>query len=808
MKQTPKFQISALSAAIATTLFSGYALGQGGGSGPMIREEVIVTATRRAESIQDIPININAIGGDMISRDRIANLADIASRVPGLVLIDQGPRSGNTLTVRGLSVDSIAANDGANTGGDTVATYYGEVPIYIDLVPVDLDRVEVLIGPQGTLYGAGTLAGAIRYIPHKPQTDEQSLELRGDIYDLSNSGSLGYDAGVTINVPIVEDKFAVRASVDYFDDPGFIDYNFLVREPGVSNPQPNFDDPMDVRANLKQKEDANTHEVAVGKIQFRYTGSWLDATLGYMVQDQEIGARQINHQVAFDTGKYESAMRFLEPKDRKNELYSLELVADLGFSELTVAAGYSDYSEEGVRDQTDLLLTFEYGYEAFPSFAAFTRDTLDEETITLEGRLVSTNEGPLSWIVGAFYREFEAESLALEFTPGFDQFAVDNFGGFGLRPDSLEYYFSTEQETSEFGLFGEIGYEITDAWQITIGARYFEYDDELQTGLALPLFDTVFLGEAPDALLISGENPDTDDDDLIFKFNTSYHIDEDMMAYLTISEGFRLGGVNPVPACPEDLNPAEQNVCALPDEILYTSDKTLNYEIGLRSEPGESGIFNASIYYIEWEDTQINTITENGANPIVSNVGSAESYGFELSGQFNITPDLQVHGSYAWNNAELGENVDGALDGDPSLSSPGISMDDPSDVFEGDRLSGSSEHAVYLGARYGFDLNDGSTVDLDWSMSAISDVLTKIGERADGESLSGFAVHNVSASWMKDNLTVQLYADNVFDRYAATGVRSDLRRTGEIGGVTLRRYYQNVIRPRQVGVNFTYQFDN
>lgn len=800
MKQQSKFQISTLSAAIASTLFGGYAVAQDANTPPTMREEVIVTATRRAQSIQDIPINITALSGNMIERERIANLSDIARRVPGLIVVDQGPRSGNTLTVRGLNVDSIAANDGSNSGGDTVGVYYGEIPIYIDLELVDIDRVEVLIGPQGTLYGAGTLGGAVRYIPNRPQSDEKSLEIRGDVYDLSNSQSLGYDAGVTFNVPIVEDKLAFRASLDYLDDPGFIDYNFLVREPGVSNPQPDFNNPADVRANLKRKADANFVETLVGKAAIRYTGDIIDATLSYMVQDEEIGSRQINHQVAFGTGKYESAMRYLEPKDRKNELLSLEFVADLGFAELTSATGFSEYSESGTRDQTDLLLTFEYGYEAFPNFAAFTRDTLDEETFTQELRLVSTGDGPFSWIVGGFYREFEADSLALEFTPGFDQFAVDNFGGFGLRPDSLEYYFSLQEEITELGFFGELAYQLTDAWQVTIGARWFEFEDEVQTGLALPLFDTVFNGEAPDSLLITEQSPDTKDDDVVLKFNTSYHLDDDKMVYLTISEGFRLGGVNAVAPCPDPVDPNVQNVCALENEVLYTPDTTLNYELGIHSEPGESGVLNAAVYYIEWEDTQIGTITQNGAQPITSNAGSAESYGIELSGQFNITPDIQILGSYAWNRSELTEDVIGVLDGDPAIEGS-------SDVFDGDRLPGSPEHSLYLGARYGFDLNDGSTVDLDWSMTTISDVLTKIGERADGETLSGFSVHNVSASWYKDNLTVQLYATNVFDKYAVTGVRSDLRRTGEIGDFTLRRYYQNVIRPRQVGVNFTYRFD-
>ena len=201
-------------------------------------EEVIVTATRRAESIQDIPINITALGSDLMERERISSLSDIARRVPGMTVVDQGPRSGNTLTVRGLNVDSITSPDGANSGGDTVGIYVGEVPLYVDLKLNDMERIEVLIGPQGTLYGAGTLGGAVRYIPNKPQSDALSFELRGDVYDLNEADDLGYEGGGTINIPLIQDKLALRASIDYLDDPGFIDNNFLVREAGVSNPQP------------------------------------------------------------------------------------------------------------------------------------------------------------------------------------------------------------------------------------------------------------------------------------------------------------------------------------------------------------------------------------------------------------------------------------------------------------------------------------------------------------------------------------------------------------------------------------------
>ena len=175
MHTQKKFQLSVLSAAIASTLISGYATAQNS-----MLEEVIVTATRRPVSLQDIPINITSLSGKIIERDRLTDLVDIARMVPGMTVVDQGPRDSNTLTVRGLTVSSISANDGSNNGGNTVGTYIGEIPLYIDFKLNDMDRVEVLMGPQGTLYGAGTMGGAVLYMPNRPQADQLTYQVRGE----------------------------------------------------------------------------------------------------------------------------------------------------------------------------------------------------------------------------------------------------------------------------------------------------------------------------------------------------------------------------------------------------------------------------------------------------------------------------------------------------------------------------------------------------------------------------------------------------------------------------------------------------
>jgi outer membrane receptor protein involved in Fe transport len=764
MRNSMAFRFTTLSAAVASALISGNSAASAEQNTRL--EEVIVTATRRAQSLQEIPINITSLSSSLIERERIENLSDIARRVPGLTVVDQGPRSGNTLTVRGLTVDSVAAPDLNNNGGGAVATYVGEVPVYVDLRLNDLDRVEVLLGPQGTLYGAGTLAGAIRYIPNKPQTDALSYQLRGDVFGLSHSDGTGYEGGGTLNLPIIDDKLAMRASLDYFDDPGFIDYNYLVINPGVSNPQP---DPADRAANLRTQEDGNTQEIWSGRLALRYTGEKVDSTLTYYYQDTDIGGRQVNHRDSFNTGRYESAARFEEPNERKNELLSLDIIADLGFAELTSATGYNEYNENGQRDQTDFLLRARYGYEFFPSFVAFTREDSDEDTFTQELRLVSKTDSPLNWIVGAFYSRFEINGLSQEFYPGLD-------------PNSLGFVSSIREETEETAAFGEIGYDITDAWQVTVGARWFKFDNDATTGVAFPLGDP----NPPDLDL---QSYDVDDDDVIYKFNTSYTFTDDIMGYFTASQGYRLGGLNPRPVCENDLS----TNCISPNEQLIKPDTTTNYELGINSQFGDSLLLNGSIYVIEWDDVRVFDVSDTFSIDILSNGGSARSTGIELSSQWFVTSDFSLTGAYSYNEAELTEDAPGLVGTE--------------DALDGDRLPGTPENQLFLAANYQLPIIDGSYVDFDWSMTYQSNVLTKVGERDSGESLSGFALHNISATWFKDSWSVALYANNVFDKYAETGVRGDVSDIENVEGFDSRFYFHNVVRPRQFGMRFIYNFE-
>lgn len=804
MKNNRIFKLSAMSAAVTSALVTGqHAFAQGA------LEEVIVTATRRSESIQDIPLNISALGGDAIESQGLSSLAEAMQWVPGIHIVDQGSRAADQIIVRGLSATPLRSSEGlGNDGGGTVATYVGEIPVYADLKLNDMERIEVLLGPQGTLYGAGTLAGAIRYIPNKPQFDSTDIEIRGDVYQISEADDLSSDIGFTLNLPI-SDTLAFRLSMDSLDDSGFIDYIYTVREPGVSNPDPDFSNRDDVRANLRAEDDVNDEETLSARAALRWApNDFFDGTLTYYLQDQESGGRNVNSKDALGIGDYESGLRYVEPSDRKNQLIALEMTMDLGFAELTSATGYSEYEESGQRDQTDLLITLEYSYEAFPSFSSFTKEDVDEDRFNQEFRLVSLSDGPFRWIAGAFYNEYNVdESVSSEFTPNLDQFFVDEFGGVQLRPDDLEYFNVQREETTEWAFYGELSYAISDRWDVTVGGRYYDYDYEFSSAVDFPLLETTFFGRTPDdAIILEFDTTVQEDDGSLFKFNTSYDFSDDVMAYFTYSEGFRLGAGNGLGLC-DPNDEGNQSVCATPDEFEYIPDETQNYEIGLRTTWLDQRLtLNGAAYYIEWSDPQLDSSTVAGSQPITINGKGAESTGIELSFNWLVTENLSVRGSASYSKAELTDIAPDLISTVPDEGFSTVFVDGQ----DGDRLPGSPEQQGNIFATYVYPLND-MDLEFNYGISAISDVLTRAGGRGNGEALSGYAVHSFSAAVRADAWDITLYADNLLDKYAETGVRTDrnyLQTVSDINGddVNVRSYFKNVLRPRTIGLRATYRF--
>lgn len=775
---------------------------------------IIVTATRREESVQDVPFNISAVSGEDLAEAGAFNLREASRLVPGVFFVDNGARNNSLVVFRGLSADPLGSNDGGGNGG-TVGTYLGEVPLLVDLRLKDVQRVEFLIGPQGTLYGSGTLGGAIRYIPNKADLDEFSASVRADLYTIRSGDGISHDTGATVNLPILPGVVAFRGSLDYLNDKGFIDQPFAVRTIGVSNPN-DFGDP----SNFSPLEDVNDEQTLTARAVLGVAPTdWLSFELAYTLQDQETGGRQLSNRgittLPVPLGKYESAMRVAEPNDRKTQLFSIEATADLGFAQLTSATGWATEDETGQRDQTDLLISLEYSYEAFPNFTSFTLEDGEIRSFTHEMRLVSSHGGPLSWIVGGFYQNSRSNSFSKEFTPGFDQFAVDEFGGVQLRPDSLEFFSVDERQLEEIGFYGELTFDITDRWSVTGGVRYYDYDFDASSAVDIPLFRTVFDGDAPDSIVLDFQDVGQKDDGFLFKFNTSYDVSDDVLVYATYSEGFRIGSANGVALCPVPL-PNTQIVCALPDEFQFFPDTTNNFELGFKSEFADRTVtLNGAVYYIDWNGPQVASATVNGSQPITINGAGAESKGFELALNWRPIPGLELSGSYAYTDPQF---TDDAIDLIAYFVPPGFSAppdvngnEDRLDGLAGDRLPGSPKNKVSLFAKYETPLTD--TIDLGFSygMTAQSNVLRTAGNRGNGFVIPGFAIHNFAVSAKSDAWTVSLYAENAFNKFAVGGVRGnpDFNQiVPDFNGdpVFQRTFGEFVLAPRTVGLRLSYDF--
>ncbi|NCP65773.1 MAG: TonB-dependent receptor [Paraglaciecola sp.] len=787
-------------------------------------EKIEITATRRTGTVQDAPLNITALNSDLLAEQNIGELADVARWVPGLTVTDQGGRSDSPIIVRGLNTNS----SGPGSDGGTVATYFGEIPLFINLRLSDVDRVEVLIGPQGTLYGAGTLGGAIRYIPKKVDLDLTEGQIYGNVFSLSESDSLGGEGGFIFNTPLINEELGLRVSVNKFKDPGFIDYNYVVREGGVSLADPDWSNQAAVDSNLRQVKDANGEDTITGRAALRWKPNDIfDATLTYFYQKQDVEGRSIVHYdslasvnpLATIIGKYESAYRYEEPREKKDSLLSLEMTADLGFAELVSATGKSKFEAVGQRDQTDLLIRLDYSYEEFPAFSSFTRELDNIDIFTQEVRLVSKGDSPLSWIVGGYYNKQEGDNESREFTPGFDEYAINVWGVDGnLRPDSLEYLSVGIDEIKESAIFGELTYAIDERWDVTVGFRRYKYDVKSTSAIDLPLYYTVFDGRASDSIELDFSTEEADESGNLFKFNTSYQFSSDVLGYLTVSEGFRLGGANGVAACPANIDEIEnQIVCALPNEVIFTADTTTNYELGFKSTWFKNKFhFNAAIFNVDWDDAQVAGATVNGQQPITANAAGANSKGVEISSRAILSDDLTAYATYSFTKAQLtadapflfAVNVDD--DGLPILP-----LQDYYDGKDGDRLPGSPEHQFSMGLKYTTEVWNGKLLDVVYGFTAQSDIITKVGMRADGESIGGYALSNFSASLSEDNWAVSFYIDNLFDKYAFVSARGDKSDIGlalfpeeNANGPEISRSYGHyLLSPRKIGLKFTYNFE-
>jgi iron complex outermembrane receptor protein len=768
--------------------------------------EIIVTGSRRTTTLQDAPMNISAVSSATIESQRLDDIRSLASFTPGVTVADTGPASTGGIILRGIASGDTSVL-GANSG-NSVGVYLGEVPLYLDFKLIDVARVEVLQGPQGTLYGLGTLAGAVRYIPNRPETDRFSVDVHGRGYAQSHSDNFGGVGDVAINVPIIKDHVAFRTSTGYYDNAGFIDYNYLLQQPGISNPQPgratatstgSLGTTADYAANFKRNEDENYEHTFTTRNQLLLeVNPDLKAYLTYAHQTTKTGGRQANGAGVLGTEKYEAPFRYLEPVDRSADLFSAEFNIGLGnIAQLVSTTAYTKQHIESVDDNTDLLLDLDYGYEAFPAFSSYANNERRYKQFNQEVRLVSTHGGPISWVLGGFYNRMKYASDRHEYTPGFSNFADAG------RPDDLEYVSKLNSKNVEKALYGEASLHITDAWQVTGGIRYFKYDATIVGGSALPLIG-VGIGDYPSTTINANrfKPGSTGKDGIVWKANTSYKFSDDLLAYATYSTGYRVGGVNQVIACtPEDLARAAaggQVLCALPNEVGYGPDRTRNIEVGVRAGLFDKRLqFTLDGFHVKWSGVQVPSQTVNGAIGITVNGAKAVSKGFDFQGTLKITPNLALIGSYSYVDAHLTEDVVGLV----------VSQGVRYDAAAGDRLPGSAKNSGSLQLDYTYPLGDGRKIHANLASIYRGNIYSRVGLRGFGEAIPHYTTQSGSLTYSTAQFDIGVFADNIFDKYAVTAISNDISSYNLVRTNVVERYYsRGVLTPRRVGVEFRFHY--
>lgn len=795
MTYRAKLKVTLLSATIITsTAIATPALAQTAADDGS--DTIIVTGTRRSTTLMETPINIAAISAEELSRQRIDDVRDIADFTPGMTISDTGPGSTGTIVLRGLSASDVSAS-GANYD-DALGVYLGEVPLYYDFKLLDIARVETLLGPQGTLYGLGTLAGAIRYIPNRPNVDQVEGEVHGRFYGKDHAGKVGYQGDGVINIPIVPGHVAFRSSTGYYYDPGFIDYPLLLQTPGVSLPQPGGTQGVsdaDYAANLRKEKDLNFEKTFTTRNQLLFMNDDFSMNFTYAFQRTKTEGSQSNSAGVLGTGKYENAGRYIEPVNRRAHLVSMEINANVfDIADLVATTAYTNVRTRSQSDNTDLLLDLDYDYELFPAFSSWNESSTRRKQINQEIRLVSRHGGPFNWVIGGFYNENRYKSDYAEHVPG-----LVGFYGIPLaeNPEELEYVSYTNSKVTEQAVFGEGTFHVTPKWQVTGGARYFNYTSRVQGALTLPL-----LGDplSPYELEPSGGN--AKQDGWVWKFNSSYNVTPDLMVYATYSKGYRIGGPNRVAPCPDPVPVNQQNACALPNEVQYGPDTTKNLEVGFRTQLFDRKLnFNFSVFDIKWEGIQVDSATFYGVTGITVNGGAAKSRGFETSFQLRPVPGLSIQGNYSYTDAKLTEDVPGIVairttpgnyDGRPKFTQIA--------ALDGDRLPGSAKNAGALGATYTMPAMDGNIV-ANWTATYRGSVVSRLGwDRAYGDKIPSYVLHRASLGYETDTYSVSLFANNIFDKYAVVSVSNDRSRIGVNDGVAVRYYGQSVVNPRTFGI--------
>lgn len=716
---------------------------------------IVVTTTRRAENILDVPYNISAVSGEDIEGSITLDAAELLRSVPGVSLIDQGPRNGaqfNSIRIRGLNVDSSALGDFAVPSVATVSTYVNETPVYANLALIDLERAEILRGPQATLYGSGALGGTVKYLTRAPQLGEYEGGATVTLSSVEGSSDIGWAASAVANLPLGE-RAALRLNILEQDYPGITDYvNLYELDANGAPVAPNgLFATGPTSTNYRSLEDADTFDSTYVRASLRAEPTdTVDLTFSYFFQTDDVGGRRQSSagMSGFGTayGDYENGAVIEEPSERDFHLATLEANIDLGFATLTSATSYYEHDGSSASDNTGFYAnSFPQFYYFYPR-PLYTADrTFLDEAFIQEVRLVSNGQNRFDYVVGAFFQQQTRGASQVSDLVGFELYADSLFPPLDFVSTDNVFTYQRDEDFQDFALFGELTWNVTERLALTGGLRWFENESEVETFVRTGAYDSI-AGSVTTPF-------ESSEDDVLFKLNLAYEFSDDDLFFATVSEGYRRGGNNGVPTIGRFAND--------PAWTTFQSDRVINYEAGIK------GTFNGvrydlSAFLIDWQDPQFNTSAPVGSFFAVVNGEEARTSGLEAQLSGRLSDELGYAFGYAYVDAELTADLfePGFVGvGTPVLVAP-----------EGSPLPGIPEHMINVAADYTQPINDSFTfigrVD-GFYQTETQNVLDPAVQQS--AEFSGFSIWDLTATITNDRWSASLFVKNVFNEDGVTG---------------------------------------
>ena len=737
--------------------------------------EIVVTATRSSASINKVPLSISAYGKASLDQKGVRDISDIVRVTPGLVF--EKTTSTSNLSIRGVSSVSGAATTGVYIDDTPIQVrslgYSGGNPYPLVF---DLERVEVLRGPQGTLFGGGSMGGTVRFItPRPPLSGDTSVYGRSEV-SVTQGGAANYEAGVAVGAPIVEDKLAVRASGWYRRDGGYID-RMNYDTGAITDKNSNWSNSYAARLAVAWAPTENlTITPAVYFQKYYKNGSDF---LWENLSDRKEG-RFINANSAREFTRD----KFVMP--------TLNVEYDFGDAKLVAVASYLDRKEQINLDLTTYIQKLYTGFDfpTIPDQVATSYYNNTQKAYSGEVRLQSDNSGSrLRWLIGAFWSKTDQTSTQQIEDLYFPTYIETAFGVpytdvFGQPLVNGRYVYDQVSKTRDEQIsgFGQLDWDATDKLTLTAGVRVARTKFAIDANVRGPV---VFGPPAID----SGSQTETP---ITPKFGITFKPDSDNLFYATVAKGFRPGGYNPAVGASCGAQLASIGLQDRP--TLYNSDSVWSYEVGSKNSFFNRALqVQASAYRIDWSDIQQRVDLNQCGFRYVSNLGSARSLGFDLQAELRASPSLTMNAAVGYTSAKFRETVYGGPTAQKSI------------VSDGDSIAAAPWN-VTLGVEYKLPFlhRDNSYIRADYNYSshqtAITPQLNPDNTGTDPLIPNRPATHFVSlrAGTRVGKVDLSAFVQNLLDESAWTTLAHDTP-----SSQLLR---SSVMRPRTFGLTAVYRY--